>query len=162
MRIIVLIRHAKSSWEPHFTDIKRPLSPRGFSDAKLLSNEVLNFKMKPDAIFSSPATRALTTCNIFMEVLNYPDSLLTVVNELYDFEGEKVRNFISNLDDKIETVLIFGHNHAFTAIANILGDSYIENIPTAGFVMIEFDTGRWKDIETGHTKLTLYPKDLKS
>lgn len=162
MRTLVLIRHAKSSWEPHFTDVLRPLSPRGYNDVKLLSKELLNFKLKPDAIFSSPATRALTTCNILMEVLNYSDSLLTVVNELYDFEGEKVINFISNLEDNRETVMIFGHNNALTAIANTLGDTYIDNIPTSGFVMIQFDIVSWKDAESGHTKLTLYPKDLKT
>ena len=161
MKTLVLIRHAKSSWEPHFTDVLRPLSPRGINDAKLLSNEVLKLRFLPDAIYSSPATRALTTCNLFMEDLNLSSSLLTVVDELYDFDGDKVRNFIYNLNDSYETVLIFGHNYAFTAVANAFGDKNIDNIPTCGFVMIEFNTDSWKKINTGHTKSTLFPKDLK-
>ena len=162
MKTLVLMRHAKSSWEADFTDVLRPLSPRGINDAKLLSKEVLKFEFLPDAIYSSPATRALTTCNLFMEALNFPSSLLTVVDELYDFDGEKVRNFIYNLNDSNQTVLVFGHNYAFTEIANAFGDKYIDNIPTSGFVMIQFDTDTWKNIKTGHTKLTIFPKDLKS
>lgn len=161
MKTLILIRHAKSSWEGENTDINRPLNQRGMHDAKLLSNELLKYHLKPDAIFSSPANRALTTCNTFMDILNLPSEILTITIELYDFGGQQVAHFIRNLDDSYEKVLIFGHNHAFTAITNSFGDIYVDNVPTCGVIMIEFDSDTWKNIDKGHTKMTLFPKHLK-
>lgn len=161
MKTLLLIRHAKSSWDHGVIDENRPLSDRGMQDANLLSNELLKYKITPDAIFSSHANRALTTCTIFIDNLNLPSKLLTVTKELYDFGGRQVANFIRNLDDKYETVMIFGHNHAFTAVSNDFGDTYIDNVPTCGLVMLQFKVDFWKNIDKGHTKMTMFPKDLK-
>ena len=162
MKTLTLIRHAKSSWDHDIADIDRPLSTRGFNDAKLLSNELLKHKFNPDAIFSSPANRALTTCKLFMDTLNLSSDLLTITDELYDFGGQKVANFIRKLDNGYESVLIFGHNHAFTEISNSFGDMYIDNVPTCGLVKLQFEIDSWKDISKGHTEMTLFPKQLKS
>ena len=162
MKKILLIRHAKSSWEHDIEDIDRPLSTRGFSDANLLSNEFLKSDFIPDKIFSSPANRALTTCKIFMKNLNYDDSRLTITDQLYDFGGSQVANFIHHLDNRFENVMIFGHNHAFTSIANSFGSQYIDNVPTCGLVMLHFENVSWKEIKKGTTELTLFPRDLKS
>lgn len=161
MKTLTLIRHAKSSWEHEIADISRPLSSRGVSDANLLSKELLKDKFYPDGIFSSPANRALTTCKIFMEILKLSPNLLTITEELYDFGGRQVASFIRDLDDVYENVLIFGHNYAFTAIANTFGDTYIDNVPTCGLVMLQFEIDSWKNIDKGHTKMFLFPKNLK-
>jgi phosphohistidine phosphatase len=162
MKTIILIRHAKSSWKYDLTDIDRPLSIRGIRDANLLSKELLKYQLNPSGIFSSPANRALTTCKVFMDTLNFPPELLTITDELYDFGGNQVANFIHNLDDSYDDVLIFGHNHAFTAITNNFGDTYVDNVPTCGIVKIQFQTENWKNIDKGHTIMTLFPKHLKS
>lgn len=161
MKTLVLVRHAKSSWEHNLTDLDRPLSERGFSDAEMLSHYFKNYNFHPNYVFSSPANRALTTCNIFMEALNLSKKMLSVDHQLYDFGGQQVSQFIKSLDDNYQNVMIFGHNHAFTAISNIFGNKFIDNVPTCGLVMIEFDTISWKTIDKGHTKLTLFPKELR-
>ncbi|MGJ8593626.1 MAG: SixA phosphatase family protein [Aquaticitalea sp.] len=162
MKTLTLIRHAKSSWEYDFADIDTPLSVRGIQDAKLLSKELLNYNLVPDAIYSSPANRAFTTCQMFMEKLNLEAERLTVVKELYDFGGNQVINFIRKVNDQHSDILIFGHNHAFTSIANDFGDKYIDNIPTCGLVKLRFDVDSWKRINDGRTIMTLFPRDLKS
>ena len=161
MKTLVLIRHAKSSWEHNLTDLDRPLAQRGFTDAEMLSHYFKNYNFHPDHVFSSPANRALTTCNIFMDTLNLPKNILTIDRQLYDFGGQQVSGFIKSLGDNYQNVMIFGHNHAFTSISNIFGNKSIDNVPTCGLVMIEFDTDSWKNIDKGHTKLTLFPKELR-
>lgn len=162
MKTLILTRHAKSSWEHDLTDLDRPLSERGINDANLLSNELLTYHLKPDAIFSSPANRALTTCKIFMDTLNFSPKLLTISDKLYDFGGRQVADFIHDLDDSLDNVMIFGHNHAFTEITNNFGNKYVDNVPTCGVVMLQFNVDSWKNIDKGHTKLTLFPKHLKT
>ena len=139
MKQLVLIRHAKSSWKYDVNDAERPLKSRGFRDAALVSNSFKNTEFYPDIIFSSFAKRALSTCEIFMKTLNIDDKFLQVKGELYDFGGQNVINFINAIDDRYEKVMIFGHNHAFTSICNIFGDQFIDNLPTSGLAVIDFD-----------------------
>ena len=162
MKTVTLIRHAKSSWEHELQDVERPLSARGYSDANLLSKILSDTTFQPDAVFSSPANRALTTCTIFIDALKLDRKQLTIKDELYDFEGRQVVNFIRNLDNSLHDILIFGHNNAFTAIANNYGDEYVDNVPTCGLVKIQFETNTWENIDKGHTILTLFPSHLKS
>lgn len=161
MKRIILIRHAKSSWDHNVDDLKRPLSTRGYSDANLVAKGFKTYNFYPDAIYSSPATRAFTTCSIFMENLSLPSNLLSVEKQLYDFGGNQVRRFLKSLDNNLKKVMIFGHNHAFTSLANSFGDIYIDNLPTSGLVMIDFDIDHWKELNQGTTKLLLTPKDFK-
>lgn len=161
MKTLTLIRHAKSSWQYDVQDIDRPLSTRGQNDANLLSKELLTSNFHPDAIYSSPANRALTTCHMFMENLNFEKEMLEVTQELYDFGGNRVLKFIRNLNNNYNDVLIFGHNHAFTSVVNDFGDEIIDNVPTCGLVKINFDIDEWHQLKPGKTVMTLFPKELK-
>src|SRR5690606_30234485 len=112
MKTLILIRHSKSSWDHDLIDLNRPLSERGIADAHLLSSEFVAYNFQPDAIFSSPANRALSTCQIFMDTLGLDKNLLTVDKQLYDFGGNQVLRFINSMDAHLQKVMIFGHNHA--------------------------------------------------
>ena len=114
-----------------------------------------------DAAYSSPANRALHTAMIFLRTLNFPLDNFELSNELYDFSGEAVGSFIKQLNNNYDTVVIFGHNEAFTHIANSLGNLYIDNVPTSGLVQIDFDTNDWSAVVKGTTVRTLFPKQIK-
>lgn len=161
MRTLILVRHAKSSWEQNVGDKERPLKKRGNTDAKLVSIAFKDKKLKLDKVYSSPANRALSTCKIFISNLNIDKNKLVIDEDLYDFGGERVIKFIKNIDEDYQNVMIFGHNHAFTSICNIFGDSFIDNLPTSGMVVIDFDVNSWVDVNKGSTRFTIFPRDLK-
>lgn len=161
MKTLYLVRHAKSSWKEDVDDHKRPLKERGRSDAKLVSKKVSKKIKPPQKIVSSDATRALSTAQFFKEVLNIDDDNFETNHDLYDFSGQNVMRIIKSFDDSLDSVMIVGHNHAFTSIVNMMGNQYIENVPTCGFVMIQFDEKKWSDITTGKTVRTIFPRDLK-
>lgn len=161
MKTIILVRHGKSSWEYAVNDKDRPLQERGISDAQLVSHSFKAQNVELDAVFSSPANRALHTCMIFLRQLDFPLENFRVANELYDFSGEHVLDFMKNLDNDLQTVAIFGHNHAFTHLANSLGNTYLDNVPTSGLVHLNFEVDQWNLITSGVTKQTIFPKELK-
>ncbi len=161
MKTLILVRHGKSSWEYSVGDKDRPLLLRGIRDGILVANDFNEKMPKVDAAYSSPANRALHTSMIFMRQLHFPLMHFSVVNELYDFSGDQVLQFIKRLPNNLKTVVIFGHNHAFTHIANSLGNTYIENLPTSGLVQIEFNDVDWSSVTKGVTKQTIFPKELK-
>lgn len=162
MKTLLLVRHGKSSWEYSVGDRNRPLNERGINDALLVSTALETKNIDIDAVFSSPANRALHTSTIFLRQLNISYQVLRVIDELYDFSGDEVLRFIKNLDDRHQTVMIFGHNHAFTHLANSLGNSYIDNVPTSGLVALNFTVDSWSTIAEGTTTLTIFPKQLRA
>lgn len=161
MKHLILIRHGKSSWEYAVSDFDRPLLESGIKDALLIGSKLESQKNEIDAVYSSPANRALHTSIIVMRQLGFPFHNFHVTNELYDFSGESVIKFIKSLDNRLRTVMIFGHNHAFTHIANSLGNTYIDNVPTAGLVELRFEVTNWKSVAKGTTKQTMFPKHFR-
>ena len=161
MKNIVFIRHGKSSWSQNLPDIDRPLKEKGILDGKLVSEVFKNQQFTPDFVYSSPANRAYTTCKLFIEVLNISKNEVIIEDELYDFAGQKVIKFIQNLNSDIDNIMLFGHNYAFTSLVNSLGNKYIENLPTTGLVLIEFDSDSWEDLSNGISKLIIFPKELR-
>lgn len=161
MKTIILVRHAKSSWEFDVSDRDRPLKKRGIIDANLVSKKFREHHFLPEIVFSSPANRALSTCKIFLQNLDISDKILKISDEIYDFGGQSVINFIKKLDNNIASVMLFGHNHAFTSLANVFGTTYIDNLPTSGLVKLTFDIKKWDAIELGKTELIIFPRHLK-
>lgn len=161
MKTLYMVRHAKSSWELDVIDHKRPLKERGKMDGKLVSQYVAENLEAPQQIVTSDAARATSTAQYFKEAFGVSDVNFKITSNLYDFSGQKVMEIIKNLSDDYHTVLIVGHNHAFTSVANMLGNRYIDNVPTCGFVKIQFTEDQWSNITTGTTIQTVFPRNLK-
>ena len=161
MKTLYLIRHAKSSWEFNIEDHKRPLNQRGLKDADLIGKALASRLKYIDKILCSDAERAKTTAKIILDHLGFSQNIFELESKLYDFSGDQVIEVIKSCEDDINSLMIFGHNHAFTSIANFYGNEVIDNLPTAGVIGIEFNVTRWKDISVGKNVLTLFPKELK-
>lgn len=161
MKTLIIVRHAKSSWEYPVDDKDRPLKLRGITDAHLVANDIKGKIQTPDVIFSSIANRALHTCAIFTRSLEYPFDKVIIKESMYDFGGSGLLATVKSCDDAVDTLMVFGHNHAITAVVNTYGSQYFDNVPTSGVVAIQFDTNSWDDISEGTTILKVFPKDLK-
>ncbi|TKD63434.1 histidine phosphatase family protein [Flavobacterium sp. ASW18X] len=161
MKSIIFIRHGKSSWDYDVADKDRPLKERGITDANNIGVALAKMDLPIDFAFSSPANRALHTAMIVLHTMQANLNDFKVVKNLYDFAGEEVLSFVKSLDNKLETVLLFGHNHAFTHLVNTLGNSNIDNLPTAGMAIITFDVEKWTDLTKGRTEKLIFPKELR-
>ncbi|MDF4204639.1 histidine phosphatase family protein [Maribacter sp. SA7] len=162
MKNLFLMRHGKSSWELNVSDQDRALLQRGISDARLVADEIAKLNLKIDQVYTSPANRAFHTCMICLRTLYYPLENCSVTADLYDFSGNQVFQFIQQLDNNLNNVLLFGHNHTFTHLANSMGDRRIDNVPTSGFVHLQFQENTWANVIKGSTIQTIFPKQLKA
>lgn len=161
MKNLILIRHAKSSWDAPLTDKDRPLSTRGINDAHLMAGSINNYLPKSFIVWSSTAQRAKNTAQIFAESLSVPQETIIFRDDLYTFEEKNLEKVIKTCDNQFDNLILFGHNGAITNFVNIFGNLPIENVPTAGFVSLSFKTDDWKDISKGITEKVLFPSDLK-
>lgn len=160
---LFLVRHAKSSWdEAGLDDRQRPLNDRGKEEAPKMGKHLAGYKVKPELITSSPAVRALKTAEKIAKELGFKKSDVLVNEGIYTFDGGSLIDVIKELDNKYDTVMLVGHNPAITALANELSNADIDNIPTCGVVLIEFDERKWKDAAKGGGRVLEfdYPKKL--
>jgi phosphohistidine phosphatase len=160
MKSITFVRHAKSSWEFQLPDQKRPLNKRGLFDSQFMSSLDIVKSVHPEAVFCSPAKRTRETCRAFIENAVFEESIVSYSDQLYDFSGAYLEAFIKEIDPKFSKVIIFGHNHALTAVVNQIGDTPIQNIPTCGIVKLNFNTHTWGSCSDGTLEFKLFPKNL--
>jgi len=151
MKMLFLVRHAKSSWDDTaLPDKDRPLDDRGKRDAPKMGKRLAKRDVKPDLILSSPAMRALTTAEIIAKKLDYKLKDIVVDDRLYGGEVEDLLNVIHKLGDKPERVMLFGHNPELTELAHRLS-SEITHMPTCAVAEFTFETKLWSNI--GKAKL---------
>jgi len=156
------MRHGKSSWKHDVDDHDRPLRKRAYNDIKLVADRAKPEISSSVKIYSSSANRALTTAKCFAKHLDLNSKQLQIKPELYTFNVQELKQFIYTLDDGYDEVMIFGHNPAFTMLANNFGDKHFDNVPTSGLVNLSFENTSWKDCKKGKTTLHLFPKNLRT
>ncbi len=148
MKRLILMRHAKSSWDnPLQEDRERPLNGRGRVSARVIGEWLKAKKYAPDQVLSSSSARTRETfsrlgfvCDAqFMDKLYHagPDMMLDVLRGATG-----------------DTVLMLGHNPGIAWFAqNIVQvpppHSRFFDYPTCATLVAEFDVDTWRDIGTG-------------
>lgn len=160
MKKLILIRHGKSSWDMPIEDHERPLTNKGIKNSNIVFDQIQKKLPERFLIWSSTAKRTHDTAKIFNEVLNIPQELTVLKHELYTFDAHNLSNTIKNCNETVPSLIIFGHNNAITDFVNKFGDKFIENVPTSGVVILEFEADNWNTIQKGTITETLFPKDL--
>ena len=147
MKILYLVRHAKSSWDfPDLDDMERPLNSRGKHDAPLMGKILKKLSGEPDKIISSPAKRAISTAKRIADELGYPKKKIVKDSRLYMAGSSGFIDTISEQKKNVNSIMLFSHNPGMTTFANSVSDAAIENIPTCGVVRIDFEINKWKEI----------------
>ena len=161
MKVIYLIRHAKSDWNNvNLTDFNRPLNKRGKRNAPFMGQKLNELTPSLDLIIASPAKRALQTVKAICKEINYNESEIRFDESVYHSSFQNLNSIINDLDNSINTIALVGHNPGLTNFSNYLTNNYIDNIVTCGIVKIEFDIDNWNEIIEGlGTKVFyIYPK----
>ena len=159
MKKLVLLRHAKSSWEYDVEDRNRPLTENGIKRIVNMAKSNPSIFLETDVIYSSPANRALHSATLIMQSLSISFEKLKIDERLYTFESQQLLSFINKLDDVSHKVVCVGHNPAFSIASGYLSNSNIVDLPTAAWATIQFNQNQWSKVENGILSLGL-PKEI--
>jgi len=144
---LYIVRHAKSSWDiENISDIDRPLKLRGIRNAYEMARRLKIERRIPDLFLSSPANRATHTASIFLRVFELPFSKLSLDERLYGASVGDILEAISDQDNDINKLMIFGHNPDFSELARGFARSGVYELPTCGQAIFTFDCHKWKEI----------------
>jgi phosphohistidine phosphatase len=169
MKRLYIVRHAKSSWaDQALIDRERPLNKRGLRDAPVMGKRLVDRDIRIDAVWSSPARRAEETANHIAKALKYPRKKITICDALYSSTLGDLWQVIRSCSDKVDNLLIVGHNSLISELASFLvneksaGDMPL--IPTCGVVALEFSCASWSDSRehAGQFLFFDYPKNIEA
>lgn len=161
MRLLTLVRHAKSSWEyPELSDFERPLNERGRHDAPLMAEKLRKYPPRPDRLVSSPALRAITTAHVFADTLGVPREDILLQPKIYEASVATLLKIVRGFDDGDRHVLMFGHNPGFSELAHLLAECNFDEMPTCAIARFELAVKTWDDVgeDCGQLARYGYPK----
>lgn len=168
MKAIHLLRHAKSSWsEPGLADHDRPLSGRGRRAAELMARHLADANIVPDLVLCSTALRAHQTLDLILPAIKPPKIILD--RQLYDAGERQMLDYLRDLPDGADAVLLIGHNPGLQLLAATLAkpESSValpargDKFPTAALASLRF-AGPWPKLQAHRAALTAFvmPRDI--
>jgi phosphohistidine phosphatase len=161
MRLLTLVRHAKSSWdEPRLPDFERPLNERGRRDAPTMAQRAVRLLGRPDRVVTSPALRAISTARTFADAFAIDTNDLVVQPSIYEASVETLFKIVRGFDESDRHVMLFGHNPGFTDLAHELARCPFDELPTCAVVQVELGIKVWSEVNYGTGKMLqyLFPK----
>ncbi|QZD86277.1 SixA phosphatase family protein [Qipengyuania psychrotolerans] len=167
MKILGLLRHAKSDWgQSDKRDFDRGLNTRGQKGARLIGQHIRNHGIKWDKIVASPAERVKLT---LQEAAIGPEPEWD--RRLYLASTESICDVVREDGGDANTLLLAGHNPGFGDMVfelvspkneNALFDEAKVKFPTAAYAVFELDIEEWSDLKEGCGRLIHFarPRDL--
>ena len=125
-----------------------------------MAKEIVSKGFIPELVLSSDSQRTRDTMALLKESLNKCEVEFTP--SLYLASANDIRESISTLDNRFDTVMILAHNPGMTDVFYDLAKVRIDNVPTAGVGCIRFDVEKFSEISksTGELEYFAYPKML--
>ena len=162
---LILMRHAKSSWDNKGDDHARPLNNRGRNAATTIGHWLAAKGYVPDIVLCSNAERtAQTWARVSAMLAALPD--VQFEQSLYLATAEKLFQVLLQVQDA-ETVLILAHNPGIAVLAAALADRapahrHFDDYPTAATTVLYFATDSWENVTPGTGQVVdfVVPRDL--
>ncbi len=171
MRQLLLLRHAKSSWDdPKLSDHARPLNLRGRQAAAAMAEEMRRLGLLPDLVLVSSARRTLQTLAA-LDPWDHPPRV-EPLDALYLASAADLLLTLQSAVPSARCVMLVGHNPGLHELALFLSgkgplpeDGRLQRLAEAypSGALAEFAvTVPWEELREGGAQLTrfLLPTDL--
>ncbi len=155
MPILLLARHAKSSWaDGSLRDHDRPLNRRGADDAPRVGSALKERDLVPDLVYSSTSARTRETVAGLEDGIEMPLEV-HFIPELYLASPGTMLAAVQSAPDDVERLMILAHNPGTHALAvGLAADGARKDLeqmrykfPTGAVAVLTFETDRWSDIQ---------------
>lgn len=167
---LILLRHAKSSWDDSsLDDFDRPLARRGEAAAPRMGAYMKAQGLAPDLILCSSAVRARRTLDLVLPHLSGKPEI-RYEKGLYLAAPGALLARIRRVDSHLRQVMVVGHDPGLHMLAVELAGSgeparleaLARKFPTAALAVIRFKGRAWSSVGPAKGSLELFvsPKML--
>jgi phosphohistidine phosphatase len=161
MKTLLLLRHAKSSWQSEGQrDFERPLNERGLKAAPLVGGYLQKERVGVDLVLASPAERARHTATLVVEAAQLA-TRVRYDERIYEASVERLMEVVAQIGEEANAALLVGHNPGLTGLLETL-TGVAEHMPTAALAKITLDVEKWSKVGAGCGQLDwlVKPKEL--
>lgn len=165
MRTLLLLRHAKSSWDdPTQDDHERPLNKRGTREAPRIGQYLAANELQPDVVLCSDAVRARGTLSLVLAAMDGTAPSISFEPRLYLAEPAAILEVVGRIAPTAKRCLVVGHNPGLHALAlGLIGDGepkaireLAKKFPTAGLAVIDLHVDSWHKLSGGAGRLRAF------
>ena len=171
MKILTLLRHAKSDWTDAVQrDFDRPLNERGRRAARTMGAYLAREGLAFDRVIASPAVRVRDTLDEVAR--SYGRALDARFDQrIYLASASALLDLVRETDEGVERLLLVGHNPGLEELALEIGRADAGSpmrreveikYPTATLAEIALDGAGWRDAMEGRIVRFVRPRDLDS
>ncbi len=141
-----MFRHAKSDWKQDYggNDLDRPLANRGRRAAKIAGQFIAAAGQVPDLVLVSPALRARQTVEIASSGATWK-ATVRLDDRLYG-DADGLLESIRQAPESARTLMIVGHEPAWSEVASRLTNGAAFILPTASVLRLDFEVDRWAEV----------------
>jgi phosphohistidine phosphatase len=172
MKRLFLLRHGKAQpADGSVEDFERTLLLSGMQDAGAIARYLRKGDYKLDLILCSSSARTTQTGELVLQAF---ESEIEYRENLYLADLSKLLAAVRGAPAAVTNLMLVGHNPGLENIATLLArepvrrkerarhEALEEKFPTSALAILDFDVGRWRDVEKGAGKLVDFvrPKDL--
>lgn len=144
-RFLVLMRHAKSSWEnAHASDHERTLNEQGRAAAPRMARWLAEHDWIPDSIVCSNARRTMETAELLLATWNRPIEI-AYTRSLYLAPAESYLDQASRFADSVRIGLLVGHNPGVSILAGKVSQD-IDHMPTCSAAVFRLTVDHWCEV----------------
>jgi phosphohistidine phosphatase len=169
MKILTLLRHAKSTWDdPVARDFDRPLNPRGRRAARIVGREMRARGLEFDRVVASPARRVAETVDEVAEGYGPLDPHYD--DRIYLASAATLLQIVRETDDSVQRLLLVGHSPGMEALALCLARPGADPLraeveikyPTGTVAEIRLPAATWREVSesSGTLEKFIRPRDL--
>jgi phosphohistidine phosphatase len=169
MKILTLLRHAKSGWDdPVSRDFDRPLNPRGRKAARTVGREMKAQGLAFDLVLASPARRVIETLEEVADA--YGAFHAEFDQRLYLASAATLLEIVRATPEEMKRLLLVGHNPGLEELAlrlscrdepGLRGEVEVK-YPTGTVAEIALPVEHWAEVSEGKGRIERFirPRDL--
>lgn len=154
-KTLILMRHAKSSWQTTGPDFRRPLNERGQLDAaeagRILAGYSLDVALISEAVRAERTWAAAEAAGASCPDVRYTEAI-------YHAWPNELLAMINDLPEDASTALMIGHQPTLSELImslakpNELTVQVGEKLPTCAMAVLTY-RGAWKTLDEGKAQL---------
>lgn len=163
-RRLVLLRHAKSSWESDAArDFDRPLAERGAQAAPAIGRLLAERDLLPEWVLCSPSVRTRSTWALVAEALDVP-AVEVFDPALYLASARTLLARARETPRRVSSLMLVGHNPGLQDLAaqlahaadRAIGEAIATKFPTGAVLALDIEGDEWAAVGSVPHRLTAW------
>lgn len=148
MKYLYVMRHgAAEVYDFDVDDFDRGLLESGSKKVREVAQRFAQKAEIIDLLVSSPAKRAFDTAKLWSLHSGMAEQTFQTESQIYKAKSSDLLRLIASIDERVDSLMLVGHNPGITDLVSDLVGDQTTSIPTSGIVRLLLPIANWYEVE---------------